>query len=107
MCRALTYEISGRFTVAGPSHVRAVVVPVADVRGNTVLTELTLHSLAPQSANEASDGDAIQVEQVARGEFISARSYSRDKFDRASSRSSGRGGTEGVSLGSQQVLVRV
>ncbi len=83
---------------------RAVVVPVADVRGNTVLTELTLHSLAAQSAKEASDGEALLVEQVARGEFISARSYSRDKFDRPSSE---RGGTEGVSLGSLQVLVRV
>ena len=90
-----------RFTITRPSRIRAVVVPVPDELGNSVLTELTLHSIAPLTQQEENDGAVTEVEQVARGEFLSLDSYTHDEFDKGSS---AQGGTEGVSIGAQQVL---
>lgn len=92
-----------RFTVTRPSRIRAVVVPLPDELGNSVLTELTLHSIAPLTEKEENEGVAKLVEQVARGEFLSSSSYEHDKYDEASASQ----GTQGISLGSRQILTAV
>ena len=91
-----------RLTVARPSVIRAIVVPLPDAAGNSVLTELTLHSVAPLTEQEEKQGQAMEVEQVARGEFLSPASYHTEQ--RAGQEFSALGTKEGPSAGSRQVL---
>lgn len=90
-----------RFSIRRPSRIRAIVAPLPDDIGNGVVTELTMYSIAPLAEQEK-DSDINQVEQVARGEFLSPALYERDQYDKSSS-----GSTKGVSLGSRQVLTAV
>jgi len=95
-----------RLTVSRPSIIRAIVTPLPDAAGNSVLTELTLHSVAPLSEQEKQEGQASEVEQVARGEFLSPASYAKEQGGPggAPAASAASNELQGTSAGARQVL---
>ena len=93
-----------RFSISRKSRIHAVVVPVSDDLDQSILTELTLHTVASLTPQDEKDGNVVEVEHVARGEFLSPSAYKRDQFDSGEEDDTHGGSPQGVSLGARQVL---